>query len=333
MKFVVASYGPKHVGMLLTHLHSIAKSHPTAGAAIYWQDIPDPLVEALQTAFPHYDFRKTNFDFSKDFILRISSKVHAWCQAAEDEANEPRLCLADVDTLILKNIDAFFEKDEADVIYTHKPQQRTALNTGVLLSHGRPAATAFFREWRDQTLRICRTPELYAQANDYSLGYGASDQMALWQMLNYQRDQAGYEISLGGQSVRFRGEPCTVLNETDSVPVTDEKHILHYKAGWQPILLQGRPFTKNRPRDKSWPMFTLYLQMFREALTNLNTTAGTRYQPRDFGMVIPAYFDVETGGFDSTIYALWRAREAGKSALRTLRYAAHKLTGGAISNS
>ena len=326
MRFIVASYGPKHVGMLLAHLHSIARSHPTAGASVYWQDIPARLIDAVRAAFPRFDFHRTEFDFSKDFLLRISSKVHSWCRAAEEHAGEPQVCFADVDTLVLRDITHFFAKDAADIIFTDKPD-RTALNTGVVLAHGRPAATAFFRAWRDRTLTICRTPELYAQANDYSLGYGAADQMALWQMLGYERGRAGYEITAEGEKVCLRAEPCSVLNETNSLPVTDAQHILHFKAGWQLILLQGRPFTRNRPRIESWPMFTLYLRRFREALDALNAAAGTRFTARAFGIVVPFYFEEETGGFDPALYSVWRAKEAGKTAWRTLGFAARRIVG------
>jgi len=330
VRFIVASYGAKHVGMLLTHLHSIVQSHPAASAAVYWQDIPAPLIEALRAAFPRYDFRETAFDFSKDFLLRISSKVHSWCRAAEEHAGERDLCLADVDTLVLRDVSPFLAKDDADVIFTHKPD-RTALNTGVILAHGSAATVAFFRTWRDRTLGIIRDPVLYAQANDYSLGYGAADQMALWQMLGYERGRAEYSVTAEGHAVRLRAEPCAVLNETNSLPVTDDQHILHYKSGWQPILLQGRAFTRNRPRLDSWPMFTLYLRRFRDALVELNAAAGTRFTARDFGIVIPSYLEVETGGFDAARYTVWRAREAAKSAGRTMRYAVRKLTGGAPS--
>jgi hypothetical protein len=327
VRFIVASYGTKHVGMLLTHLHSIVRSHPQATAAVYWQDIPARLIDVLRAAYPRFDFRPTDFDFSKEFLLRISSKVHSWCRAVEEHAGERDLCLADVDTLVLRDVATFLAKDDVDVIFTHKPD-RTALNTGVILAHGCPATVAFFRTWRDRTLSIIGDPELYAQANDYSLGYGAADQMALWQLLNYERGRSDYTMTAEGQTVRLRAEPCAVLNETNSLPVTDDQHILHYKSGWQPILLQGRPFTRNRPREASWPMFTLYLRRFREALEELNSAAGTHFSARDFGIVIPSYLDVETGEFDSARYAVWRARESAKSAVRSMRYAAAKLTGG-----
>jgi hypothetical protein len=332
VRFIVASYGAKHVGMLLTHLHSIAQSHPNARAAVYWQDIPLSLLAALRTAFPRYDFHETSFDFSNDFLLRISSKVHSWCRAAEEYAGEADLCWADVDTLVLRDVAPFLAKDGADVIFTDKPD-RTALNTGVILAHGNVATVAFFRAWRDRTLAICRDPELYAQANDYSLGYGAADQMALWQMLNYERGRTDYTIEAEGEYVHLRAEPCALLNETNSVPVTAEKHILHYKSGWQPILLQGRPFTRNRPRETSWPMFTLYLREFRSALAHLNAPNSSDFSAHDFGVVIPSYLEVESGAFDSTRYAVHRAGEAAKAAMRTLGYAARKLTGGTPSHS
>ncbi|HEX8294923.1 MAG TPA: hypothetical protein VF593_01370 [Chthoniobacteraceae bacterium] len=331
MRFIVASYGPKHVGMLLTHLDSIRRSHPAARVAVYWQDIPEPQITAIRATFPSFDFQQTAFDFASDYLLRISSKVQAWCRAAEEYGDEPELCFADVDTLILRDIGSFF-KVEADVIFTHKPE-RTALNTGVLLMRGCSAATAFFREWRERTLEILRTPPLFAQANDYSLGYGAADQMALWKMLGYERDREDYEMIAGGETVRLHAAPCAQLNETNSVAVTEDKHILHYKAGWQTILLGGSPFTRNRPREQSWEMFTLYLRRFREALTRLNSTGGTRFTAADFGLVIPPYFQEETGGFDSRRYMLWQARAAGKSALHTFRRAAAKLTGGTLSAS
>ena len=327
VRFIVASYGAKHVGMLLTHLHSIARSHPEARVAIYWQDIPARLIDALRAAFPRYDFHRTEFDFSNDFLLRISSKVHSWCRAAEEHASEPHLCLADVDTLILREVSGFFRagrcgRDLHAQARAYRAEYRRAARARAVRRRRRSSASGAIAR-----SHICRTPELYAQANDYSLGYGAADQMALWQMLGYERGRADFEITCGGERVRLRGEPCAVLNETNSLPVTDDKHILHYKAGWQLILLQGRPFTRNRPRETSWPMFALYLARFREALDALNVAAGTRFTAQDFGIVIPFYFEEETGGFDSTRYAVWRAREAGKSALRTLGYAARKLTG------
>jgi hypothetical protein len=332
MRFIVASYGTKHLGMLLTHLDSIVRSHPAAGAAIYWQDIPAPVIDAIRVTFPRFDFMRTEIDFQGDWIKRISSKVMAWRRAADDHAGEERLCFADVDTLILRDLAPFFARTEADIVFTFKPE-RTPLNTGVMLARGGSAARAFFHEWEQRTNHILETPALYAQANDFSLGYGGTDQMSFFQMIGYESNRTDYELALAGERVRLHGEPCAQLNETNSRPLSEDISVVHYKAGWQSILLKGRPFTKNRPRVQGWEMFVLYLRRFQEVLAQLNTTAGTRFAARDFGIVIPSYCDPATGHFDAARYAVWCAREAGKSALRTLGYAAAKVTGGASSAS
>lgn len=332
MRFIVASYGTKHLGMLITHLHSIAESHPAARVAIYWQDIPAPFIDAIRATFPRFDFIRTEIDFQGDWIKRISSKVMAWRRAADDHAGEDRLCFVDVDTLVLRDLAPFFERSAADVMFTWKPE-RTPLNTGVMLARGGSTARAFFREWEKRTAHILATPTLYAQANDFSLGFGGTDQMSFFQMIGYERERVDYEIDCGGERVRLHGVPCAQLNETNSRPLSDDMAIIHYKGGWQFILLKGRPFTKNRPRAQGWEMFVLYLRRFQRALALLNSAAGTQFTARDFGIVVPSYCEPETGRFDATRYAVWCAREAGKSALRTFGHAARKLTGGAPSSS
>ncbi|MDB6174845.1 MAG: hypothetical protein JWL59_4156 [Chthoniobacteraceae bacterium] len=327
MRFIVASYGPRHSGMLLTHLHSIARSHPSARVSVYWQDIPNRLLDPIRALFPNTDFIRTDFDLSSDFLQRISSKLNAWCRAVGEHAHEPQICLADVDTLILRDLSAFFE-DPAQIVFTDKPE-RSPLNSGVILARGGEAASAFFRLWNERTLEILRTPELRRQANDYSLQYGGGDQMALYQMLGYERGRVAYEVPVEGHRVAVRCEPCAVLNETNSLPINDRMHIIHFKSGWQPILLDGRPFTRNRPREKSWEMFTLYLERFSEALTALNTVAGRQFTARDFGVIVPFYY--KNGDFSSPLYALWCLREGIKTTGRNFRRAL-EILGGAKRN-
>jgi hypothetical protein len=327
MRFIVASYGPRHVGMLLTHLHSIARSHPSARVAVYWQDIPERLLDPVRQLFPNVDFIRTEFDLSSDFLQRISSKLNAWCRAVSDHAYEPEICLADVDTLVLRDLSSFF-KDAAQIVFTDKPE-KSPLNSGVILARGGEAASAFFRLWNERTLEILRTPELRRQANDYSLHYGGGDQMALYQMLGYERGRVDYEVTVEGHRVAVRCEPCAVLNETNSLPINDRMHIIHFKSGWQPILLDGKPFTRNRPREKSWEMFTLYLTRFSEALTALNTAAGTHFTARDFNVVIPSYY--KDGGFNPVLYSLLQLKEGGKTAGRNFKRAL-EILGGAKRN-
>ena len=318
MRFIVASYGTKHVGMLLTHLHSITRSHPTARATVYWQEIPHEKIDALQKAFPTFAFVETEFDFSGHWVRRIASKMRSWSRAVAEHEQDEILVLADADTLILRDVSGFISNHTAEVVFTTKPEN-VPVNTGVMLAKAGPAATAFFRELERRTVEILESPDLYQQANDPALSYGAADQMALMQLVGFDRGRIDYEVALGDRTIRLRAEPCSRLNETNSRPLTDEIHIIHYKGGWQPILLQGRPFSRFRPRAASWEMFALYLTTFGEALAHLNQRTQRHFNARDFGVVVPFYFSAASGGFDALLYAAWRVKEAAKRAAFLLR--------------
>lgn len=318
IRFIVATYGPRHAGMLLAHLHSLQESQPGAKATIYWQDVPERLIEAVQKTFPSFDFVRTEFDFAGDSVTRIASKVLVWSRAAEEHASESRLCFGDADTLVIRDIAHFFDEHAADVIFTHHPdpaknRDRAPVNTGVILARGGAAATEFFRRWKAETLHILATPELFAQANDHALPYASPDQMAVHRLVGYEPSRTSYELA-GEPPVRVDAARCEQLNEMNSRPLDDAMHIIHYKGGWQHILLNGRPFSQWRPRDLSWGMFGLYLDTFLAALARLNRATGAAFSARDFGIVVPWYFEPGTRRFSAPFYALWRVKEAAKRA-------------------
>lgn len=298
--------------MLLVFLHSVAASNPGARVSVYWQDIPERLLAGLRAVSPHADFVRTEFDFAGDPIQRISSKVLCWARAAEENERETELVFCDSDTLVRSDLSGFFASDEADVVFTTKPEN-VPLNSGVMLARGGAAATAFFRAWRDETVRILKTPEIFAQANDEAQPYGGTDQMSLHQMLGYERGREAYTVTCGGLAVRLRAEPCARLNETNSRPLSDEIHVVHYKAGWQAILLRGRPFSRFRPRAESWEMLTLFLETLTEAIAAVNAATGSRFTPRDWGIQWPWYYN-GAGRFSAAGYVAWRAKEAAKRA-------------------
>lgn len=320
MRFIVANYGTRHLGMLLAHLDSVARSHPWARQTVYWQDIPAPAVAALKATFPKVDWVQTAYNFAGDPLQRISSKVLCWARAAEEHAAETALVFCDSDTLVRRDLSNFFTTDDADVIFTTKPEN-VPLNSGVLLARAGPAATAFFRAWRDATTAILKDPAQFAEANDQSKPYGGTDQMSLFQLLGYTRERDAYTIHCpaaepgGSVEVRLRAEPCARLNETNSRPFRGsvagrDIHIIHYKAGWQRILLDGRPFSRFRPRKESWDMFTYFMDTLRGALVRLNTAAGTKFTAQELGVQEPWYY--RRGRFSWPGYVAWRVKEALK---------------------
>jgi len=306
MRFLVSAFGSRYTGMLITNLESIARSNPAAVTEVYWQDLPDGFPEAVARAYPGVRFVETRFDFSRDRIQRISSKTLIWELACSRQPAGELLAFVDVDTIVLRDLAGFLSDPAVDVVFTWK-DEHFQLNSGVLLARAGEGTRRFFGEWLRRTQEILRTPALYAQANSRDFPYGGGDQMALYQMLDYRPGQSRYAVSIGGHTVHCRGEPCATLNETNSVPVTARTHVIHYKGGWQPILLDGKPFSRHRPRAACREMYALYLETFHAALARLNA-GGRAWTPAELSIAVPAHAQAGGGFRQELLYAALVAR-------------------------
>jgi len=70
-------------------------------------------------------------------------------------------------------------------------------------------------------------------------------------------------VSIDGQVFLFKGVNCIELNEIRCTSITNKTHIIHYKAGWHPILFKRSAFTVNRPKDLCLEMFSYYNEQDR----------------------------------------------------------------------
>lgn len=288
VKFIITIFGDKHIGMLLTNIYSIIQSNPDSRITVFWQDIEERLVLCIMRGYETVTFRKTDFNFTSDPIKRISSKTLLWNYAAETFPCE-NICFLDVDTLVIKDIGHFFDQD-FDIIFTYKDDQ-FSLNTGVMLCKG-DKYPLFFQKWLKDTFKIINDPELFEKANSPECPYGGSDQMSFYELAHYSSNQTEYNITINGQELVFMGLPCEVLNEVYSRPITKSTHIIHYKGGWQPILMEGRNFTRYRRKIDSWEMYMLYLKYFSKSLKILNNKSNKNFKPKDFNIKIPFYINI-----------------------------------------
>jgi hypothetical protein len=129
--------------------------------------------------------------------------------------------------------------------------------------------------------------------------------MSLFKILEYKAGQRNYNFEIEGQNIIFKGIPCKVLNETNSKEITETTHIIHYKGGWQPILLEGRNFTKNRSKKLSWEMYIKYLKTFKKALEYLQKNTDTRYDPKNLNIIIPFYLNLATFKENKCLYSIY----------------------------
>lgn len=257
--FVTTIYGGAYTPFLGPLLHSVRVCHPRASGLVLWQDVPRREVEILAAAFPEWRFEATGLAMGGEPAQRIPRKLHAWRAACERFPDRP-VALLDCDTLVVRPLDRYFGGGW-DVLYTWKDEP-FPINTGVMLVRTGRIGTALFGALARRVEEIVRDPALLALAAGCS---GAADQHALRELIgfvNYERD-ATREVD--GVRATFRGAPCRELNETNCRPITDDLCVIHYKAGWHPILLDGRDWTTNRPEGRCREMFERFRGARREA--------------------------------------------------------------------
>lgn len=301
MKIISAVFGERYIGMLLTLLHSINTNNPNIDCLIYYQDLPLKFINSLTCAFPRISFIKTNFNFSSDRLQRISSKTLMWEYAIHNQKENDILIFVDVDTLIVQKLRLDLDYAD-DILFTTKEEQYP-INTGVIVVKVKDKTKKIFTEWRIETQAILLDALLSREANSASHPYGAADQMSIFKLISYNKEQRIYNLTRNGEIIRFRSIPCSIFNETNSRPVTSEIQIIHYKAGWQRVLIDGFVFNENnRPRNDSMEMYQLYLQYFKGALAELNKKTGENYKSSDLNIYLPKWISYSNVVLQELLY-------------------------------
>ncbi len=306
IRFITSVYGKKYGGMLLSLLYSVTKSNPHARMSIFWEDI-SPATRHLEKVFPQFDFIDTAHGIHGDLIDRIAHKTLLWADAAHRYRGE-NLVFVDVDMLVLKDISHFFVEETFDLGFTYKDDEIYPINTGTFLARASEETEEFFTLWDKETHRIVNDAELRNKATSRSYPYGAPDQMAFFTMIGYEKGKTSYKVSVGTQTLVCSGFPCTLLNETNSKPITDAMHIIHYKGGWHSILLDGTDFTSRRPKKESWDMYQYYLRTATEALHVYRERSNAKATLRDIGIRFPWYLrsNVSEKPFMYTLFRVWQ---------------------------
>lgn len=294
-------YGKKYGGMLLALLYSIRVSNPKAKATIFWRDV-SKTTRLLEQVFPEFEFINISHSIKGIFIDRIAHKTVLWAEAARRHVGE-NLIFVDVDMLVRKDIQPFF-KESFDIAFTYKDNEVYPINTGTFLTKSTKGIEEFFNNWKEETARITHDPELLRQATTQLYPYGAPDQMAFYTMIGYEKGKVEYTVSLSGGTLRCKGFPCELLNETNSVPISEDVSILHYKGGWHDILLDAGDFTIRRPKEKSWEMYVFYMSMYQQAVVHAEKMLHTKISPRAFGIKRHFYlsYDLKESQFLRSVF-------------------------------
>ncbi|MBN2289124.1 MAG: hypothetical protein JXQ83_07310 [Candidatus Glassbacteria bacterium] len=258
--YLTAAYGEKYVPFILTFLQSLANARePESRAVVLWDFLPPHEVRILRSAFPWCDFIQSPITLTGISRKDVPLKVHFWCKGVEMFPHA-QLRLMDSDTVVVKNFNDLV-KGEYDILYTYK-KELYPLNTGVMVVNNSPRAIYFFHLWLKGIAECLANRKALQEAVRKN---GAVDQHVLAEWLGTPLPEAPKEVDIRGRKLTFKPAPCSELNETRSRSIGPEVRVIHYKGGWQPILVENKDFSQYRSRDLSLEMYRYWMSIYSNA--------------------------------------------------------------------
>lgn len=263
-RFVITVYGDKYAAFLGPTLQSITSAYPgSASGVVVWQDVRAGEIELLRRMFPTFEFVESAFPRGDDIMHAIPRKMYAWLHGAQIFKDQP-VCFLDCDAVLVKPVDHLFD-DSWDVLFTWK-DELYPINTGVMMARRGELAAHVFAAMLPRIERMIRSKhELHVGVGSS----GAADQHALRELIGFCNYDRTFErtVSLDGMDrrIRFRGVACEQFNQTNCRPMQPDLHVIHYKTGWHPILLEDAAFTAHRPEAQCAQMFRYWRDLEEDA--------------------------------------------------------------------
>jgi len=311
----------RYLSFFRPHLESVLKHHPNARVTVIHHKISHDRLSGLKTSFPDVDFIPQGLTLDETPEKTISGKIRWFLKATNTICDSTPVVLIDCDTLIVRPLDDFFNTD-FDLAYTWK-EDGYPLNSGVLLAHSGPQLAQLLGHYSRLVEQTFQDPGKLEIARSRS---GGVDQYALMKIIHPDKDPLQWAemsiktrrewydgvrtVSIGTDAVKLQGFNCIDLNETHCAPITGRTHVIHYKSGWQRILLDGAPFTSARPEAACREMYDFWKAASLDAyhrLADNSLLSITPEQERKFRVLNPD--PVDSGILPSEILAVCATAE------------------------
>ncbi len=286
MHFILSNYGEKYFGYVFACIYSIQKTNPSATITLLWQDMTEDKINVLKSFYKDVNFVKTDFNFSDDEVLRMSSKnvIFDFAMKNLSFSNGESICLLDVDMLVLGDMMDYFS-DDFDIGITDDSDRPTPLNAGLFLAKYSDATVLFFERWAGDTMKIFDDPKKLVVS--LARHYSGIEQMSLWELIDYSSLQPNIinKITTDNQIVKIKKIPCKILNHIYDGNVEKDALVLHYKGVWNDFLIKGII-----PSPSNFPKYKIFGEVFKEALEALNKKLGTNHAQEFFNIRVHKLF-------------------------------------------
>lgn len=271
---VIAScvYGKNHIPFVYTFLESITQHLVNQKVVIGVNSFDSIELQMLQTAYPQVSFvllkNMESVSGLGTHAQRASLKVCFWSQIFTDHIRfGESVAFMDIDCVVLKNPFPDLLKT-CNVILTLR-RGKWVLNSGVLFIKKNIQTASMFESWLVENERILKSRESNREAEKLN---GGADQHSLLKALNLKSisySQINTRLISNELDLCIGFVSCAQFNQTESGSLKTDLRVIHFKAGWHPILTEQKRYTTNRPRSSSEEFHLLWKSLYIKSKTRL----------------------------------------------------------------
>ncbi len=263
----IAAYGSRYEAFVNVCPESLYDAMPDCRVDVWLGDVSSSTTKLLANAFPDAVIEPPRaFLNSSDYTSRVSEKIVQWSKWFSETKDGEVCFLLDADTLVRGDIFSVMPQN-CDVAFTFK-NENLPLNTGVVGAVSNPRTREFFRQWERRTTMLLETPSVLQRALNTA---GGADQFAFLDIMGVASTEPPYILTDGpysiafddGELVKLCGVPCSVLNQTNSVPHDDAALVLHYKAKMREVIENDGRFNKVKTAETSRDMVGVWESAYR----------------------------------------------------------------------
>lgn len=260
MNIVAYVHGERYLTFLEPFLHSVLQVASGAQLHVYYDQISDSSLAVFRFLFPEVIFRSSQQCLYNDLDQKIPFKIVVLADAMSTLPEDSPVAFIDCDTIVVQDFSRYFDED-FDLAFTWKSPPNP-INTGVMLFRNRPRVRSFLEEYARRIVVTLGDVQAIERAKQRA---GAVDQAVIMDFIGEPPYAGARDVRLpSGERLRVLGYPCAELNQTECGPVTEKTHIIHYKSGWHPILLENAPFSAYRPASKCAEMHEVWQNVQRD---------------------------------------------------------------------
>lgn len=265
----ITAYGLQYEPFLQTCLESLLSTTSEPFVDVWISEMSEHSLAFLEIAFPTVHFTKVKSHVeSASYAARVSRKLDHWSEWFQTSNDGDHCFLIDADTLVKGNPFPFLD-GTSDILFTYK-HEHWPLNVGVIGAVSSARTRRFFHSWRHDIDEVLQS----SNATEHAVRVaGAVDQYVFLSYLKQGSDaprtqqhflSAGpYKVQIDNDQFVFKGVPCSLLNETNSVSYDNEAAILHYKANMRQVIEGDGAFNDARSKESSGDMFGMWETVYQ----------------------------------------------------------------------